>query len=187
MLHLRLGLALLLAITMLLPACNRGGHSRKFRNAAEEALKSLRAANNTESASALEQAEAAIAEAKSKITTNQDLHTADVLAWYATLLHRRDRRRTENWRAICDAEVQMLLDAAPTGRARIRGSSAAVPEAGPASPAVAPPSRLQATSQGHTEVPVNRGDCQAAFFQMLAEDCAAHADPASCNPPAAGR
>jgi hypothetical protein len=144
---LRIRLAFVLMLVLLTTGCTGDGHSRKFRKSAKAALKLLRVASDSHTSNALMEAEAAIGEAKSRIETNQDLHTSEVLGWYAALLHRRDRERTANWRAICDAESEALLSGKPEGRARIM------------------------SNRGLNDTVVRRGDCQAAFFQMLTEDC----------------
>lgn len=140
-------LAALLGVLMAAAACT-GGLSYGFRRSAKEALAQLRQAADAESRPSLEAADAAVSAARAKVKTKQDLRTADVLDWYATLLHRSDRHRTRNWCAICDGEAQMYLDGKTTGYARIW------------------------TDTGLNPVAVKRGDCQTAFFQMLAEDCA---------------
>ncbi len=127
--------------------CNRGGLSYGFRRAASEALEQLRQVDEGELRQSLDAADAAVAAARAKVKTKQDLRTADVLDWYDTLLHRSDRHRTRNWRAVCDGEAQMYLEGRSKGQAEVW------------------------SDLGLNKVTVKRGDCQAAFFQMLTEDC----------------
>ncbi len=139
-------LAIVLALAVC-TGCNRGGLSHAFRGAANDALDQLRQVDGSESRQALDAADAAVVTARTKVKTKQDLRTADVLDWYDTLLHRSDRQRTRNWRAVCDGEAQMYLDGHSKGEAEVW------------------------SDLGLNKVPVRRGDCQAAFFQMLTEDC----------------
>jgi hypothetical protein len=134
-------MALLLGV-----ACSRGGLSREFRNAAKQAQQKLRSAGEA-GGGAVTDADIAVTAAKAKTKTSPDLKTAEVLDWYAILLHRQNLERTANWRKICDSELQLWLDGKDAGSAEVW--------------------------QGYKFEPVAvaRGDCQKAAYQMMREDC----------------
>ncbi len=143
---------------LLCAGCNRSGLSWTFRGAAEDAFTALREAENTQDMQAINRADVAIAEARAKVKNNRDVQMADVLAWYAILVHRRDRWWTRNWRQVCGREVELYLAGEEQGTTRISGE----------------------------DVPVTRGSCQTAAFQMMAADCRrAGLDLKACMPPSA--
>ena len=131
-----------------LVACSRGGLSRHFRPAAEEALSKLRAAGEARSTQAVEQADAAVTAARGKADNSSDLKTADVLDWYSILVHRHDVKRTENWRKLCDTETQLYLDGKHDGSTEVWSGGS-----------------------GDGSVTVTHGACAQAVFQMMKQDC----------------
>jgi hypothetical protein len=114
-----------------------------MRKASGRALELVSKAEASGSTFDLAEADRAIGEAKTKMTTKQDVQLTDVLDWYSILLHRRDRERTAVWRQLCAQEVRLYLSGEPEGQIQI----------------------------GTAPVRVTRGACQAAAFHMMAEDC----------------
>jgi hypothetical protein len=135
--------ALTAVLIVLCAGCNRTGLSRAFRKSAEQAYEQLRIAETSDDPAAVERAEKAIAEAKAKKDTRADWQLVDVLDWYAILVHRRNRARTLAWRQMCAKEVELYFAGEQTGLTQI----------------------------GDSEVPVARGACQGAAFEMMVQDC----------------
>jgi hypothetical protein len=75
------------------------------------------------------------------------LKVAEVLAWYSIVLHRHDVRRTENWRNICNAELQAYFTGEEQHAAEIWGGDKS------------------------ERISVRRGACEQAALQMMKQDC----------------
>lgn len=135
-------IALLLCV-----GCNHGGLSGPFRDAAQDALHKLRAAGETRSDETLAASDVAVRKAHKKTRTYADMKAASVLDWYSILVHRYDQQRTQNWRKICDTEVELYLDGKQQGSTSIWNGS------------------------NYQPVAVARGACEQAAFQMMKQDC----------------
>ena len=137
-------------------ACDRSGLSRPLRKSANRTMELINQAEASGSEADLDAADQGLAETKTKTQNPQDVHLTDVMDWYLIVLHRHNHERTAVWRQLCAEEVRLYLSGEPSGRIQVNA----------------------------TPVLVKRGACQAAAFEMMAEDCRLMGKPSSsCSLP----
>ena len=138
---------MMIAVLLLATGCNRSGLSRSFRSEAGTTLKLIHQAEQQQSRESIAAADTAVQSARAKAENNLDMKTADVLGWYDILLHRHDFQRTQNWRTLCDVEVQLYLAGENSRSAEVWNGY-----------------KWESTA-------VTRGACEQAAFAMMKQDC----------------